>query len=399
MFPSDGPPYTMLSEPAITEELIRTSSATTVGRTSSVSFQACTNPDDRSQDRHVIHDINVQGGTWKLRAIFDGHGGHEVADFLVQVLAPDIEKRLFSLGPKLSTIPPGEISTLLADAIQAVDDTILRNTLALFPNVEAVGKVTPEDVDRIVNQDPVNLLKMHLCMRGSTVLVALLDPENVNLWVASVGDCQAFVGWKTEAGHYEAKVLSSNHNAADPAEAERIRKEHPEETECIHEDRVIGSIAVTRAIGDFLFKLPRSYTEMVFQHVRPGFRFSRPLAAFLQRNLTPPYLCAKADVQHLKLTPGKEGVLILCSDGLTDAYYSSSMTDARLTELGSKLVQLVENGALGSGGDDDVNLSLVLLRHALGGDNLEKLSRNLTSEAASKWMDDITVVVEKLTEK
>jgi pyruvate dehydrogenase phosphatase len=29
------------------------------------------------------------------------------------------------------------------------------------------------------------------CMRGSTAIVSLLDPNRINLWVANLGDCQA----------------------------------------------------------------------------------------------------------------------------------------------------------------------------------------------------------------
>lgn len=45
---------------------------------------------------------------------------------------------------------------------------------------------------------------------------------------------------------WDVLVLSGNHNGADPAEAERIRREHPGEDECVLDDRVLGAIAVTR---------------------------------------------------------------------------------------------------------------------------------------------------------
>lgn len=47
-------------------------------------------------------------------------------------------------------------------------------------------------------------------------------------------------------GHWEALRLSSYHNGTDQSEKERIMEEHPGETECIVDDRVLGAIAVTR---------------------------------------------------------------------------------------------------------------------------------------------------------
>lgn len=54
------------------------------------------------------------------------------------------------------------------------------------------------------------------------------------------------LGVKRSDGKWDASVTSSNHNGADKEEMERIRSEHPGEPECILDDRVLGSIAVTR---------------------------------------------------------------------------------------------------------------------------------------------------------
>lgn len=41
------------------------------------------------------------------------------------------------------------------------------------------------------------------------------------------------------------------------------------------------------------------------------------------------------------------------------------------------------------------NLALRLLRDAVGGDDTELVSRNLTLEMEDKWMDDITILVQR----
>jgi hypothetical protein len=56
----------------------------------------------------------------------------------------------------------------------------------------------------------------------------------------------AVLGVKQSNGTWDATILSVNHNGMDPAEAARIRKEHPGESECVKSGRVLGAIAVTR---------------------------------------------------------------------------------------------------------------------------------------------------------
>ena len=41
-------------------------------------------------------------------------------------------------------------------------------------------------------------------------------------------------------------TLSNQHNAFNEVEADRVRKEHPNEEECIHESRTLGLITLTR---------------------------------------------------------------------------------------------------------------------------------------------------------
>lgn len=79
-------------------------------------------------------------------------------------------------------------------AIQAVDDEILAQMLALFPgggSSEALEKLSDDDIRAIINDGGPNLHKVHLCMRGTTVVVSLVDPEAKDLWIASLGDSVA----------------------------------------------------------------------------------------------------------------------------------------------------------------------------------------------------------------
>jgi pyruvate dehydrogenase phosphatase len=148
------------------------------------------------------------------------------------------------------------------------------------------------------------------------------------------------------------------------------------------------------AIGDHLFKLPTIYTERVFLNAKAGFQISNKISDFIDRNLTPPYISSQADVRHTEIT-FDEGYLILCTDGLLDLCEGS---DLDLDQTADGWVQLVaKRGQLeGNGPHVGPNLALCILRDALGGDDHEKVSRQMTVEMTGRWMDDTTILVQNL---
>lgn len=64
--------YTLLPEPLLSSELQRLSFAASFDDTDAVTFQPCPSPEFASQDRYVVRNLALPGGTWRLRAIFDG---------------------------------------------------------------------------------------------------------------------------------------------------------------------------------------------------------------------------------------------------------------------------------------------------------------------------------------
>lgn len=87
-----------------------------------------------------------------------------------------------------STFTPEVIANALKSSIELFDKSLSDDLLAILPsNLEDLND---EDAEKIVN-DEKNAQVILRCMRGSTVLVALIDPGKQNLWVANLGDCQA----------------------------------------------------------------------------------------------------------------------------------------------------------------------------------------------------------------
>lgn len=91
----------------------------------------------------------------------------------------------------------------------------------------------------------------------------------------------------------------------------------------------------------------------------------------------------------------QEFFLILCSDGLLDLYdnVDASLSESELAQrwiriVGSSLKRRREQGL-------PKNLAFDLLRDAIGGDDIDLVSRNLTLEMDDKWIDDVTVLVHR----
>ena len=124
---------------------------------------------------------------------------------------------------------------------------------------------------------------------------------------------------------------------------------------------------------------------------------SLPQAAeYASRILTPPYVSNVPEVFHYSLDPSKQDViLILSSDGLQDLYDNH---DIQLSEqqMADRWVRIVGRRTR-SAKDVDLqsNLALRLLRDAIGGNNVELVSRNLTLEMEDKWIDDVTILVQR----
>jgi pyruvate dehydrogenase phosphatase len=90
---------------------------------------------------------------------------------------------------------PESISDLFTKAILAFDDAIAHDVLDLFGgSVDNLVNYTDAEIQDTINdqhEGGENWRKARLCMYGTTALVALVDPDHKDLWVANLGDCQA----------------------------------------------------------------------------------------------------------------------------------------------------------------------------------------------------------------
>lgn len=371
--------------------------------------------------------LPIPGALQVLTRIRLGHAGHETVDFACEQLPAIVRNNLAACLSHPDVDPLSNVPDVLRQSIASFDELIAADLLHLFPDPQALKRFSDSDLRSIINDKGRNSAAIYRCMSGSTVLLSLLDPARSHLWVATLGDSQAgaspcrprlprpdinntVLGYKLADGSLRTKLLSSFHNGYEKAEVNRIREEHPGESECILHDRVLGAIAVTRgmssnhyftvidplsratAVGDFIFKLPRDYADRVFKNTELGFNLSSRPEEFLKRNLTPPYLSNRAHVVHVDLSTlqATDAHMIMCSDGLLDIYDDKGFDLDDMIPVWSDIV------VSGKQRDAKQNLALLLLRESIGGQDLEKISQTMTVDLDFRWMDDTTILVQRL---
>lgn len=199
-----GQTYTLLAEPQVSEELTRLANPHSIGKTDVVSIQPCPTPTERSQDRFVVADWELSDGTWRFQACellrcgpysqltrsgLDGHAGHNTVDHVAATL-PGLVHDALVAGLAAGPLGAADVSSVLRKTIAEIDARIGEELLDLFHGgPEAIAALSDDEITSVINSAP-NSAKVLRCMRGSTVLVALIGP-NLDLWVASLGDCQA----------------------------------------------------------------------------------------------------------------------------------------------------------------------------------------------------------------
>lgn len=138
------------------------------------------------------------------------------------------------------------------------------------------------------------------------------------LYVANAGDSKAALLRKTADGYVRVKV-SKTFNANKKYEQERLRKEHPGETDIVVCKRggegacyVKGNLMPSRAFGDLRLK----HAEFNFHNysLELGYRKPHP-----RQNYSGNYISHVPDVQVFDLTE-EDKYLVLASDGLWDEF-------------------------------------------------------------------------------
>ncbi|KAL5488326.1 hypothetical protein ACEPAI_6434 [Sanghuangporus weigelae] len=408
-----------------------------------LSFQPCATA--RCQDRYIIEQFVVSGTgneLWTLTGVFDGElmtptvpfppawistdkrllplsilivKGHlgeatveHVAHHLPVIVQEFLAEAVSNRGPACLK-DPAVVSATLKRAFISFDRDIANDVLELFPGGIASLERLSDDYIRSVINDYSNGLqnykKVQLNMYGTTALLALVDPLQENLWIANLGDCQAVLASRAPSGRWVGELLTQVHNGTNLLEVERVRREHPNEPDCVRNGRILGTIAPFRCIGDQPFKQPAAFTSRILFNLDAGKEnvdSSRAAwAQLIDRIRTPPYLSADPDVAHFRLNRGSNALigvpsqfLVLCTDGLPDLLetippqgYPQYYVDAVIPP-GTRNEQASFH--------IDNNIALRILKKALGGEDNNAVSQMISLQSDQPWLDDVTIIVQIL---
>ncbi|KAL1923635.1 uncharacterized protein VTP21DRAFT_8615 [Calcarisporiella thermophila] len=357
--------------------------------------------DDHSQT--VVSMPN--GGQKLLLSVFDGHGGWNCSKWLSRRLGHEVGTALVTAEQNASNKNRVDVITeTIQQTFLKVDDEIVNKAAE---HVLADKNMTPADAT-------ATLLP---ALSGSCAIMAYLDSETDDLFVACTGDSRAVLGVKD--GKWKAVALSEDQTGRNESEKKRMQAEHPgEEKTVISRGRVLGFLEPTRAFGDATYKWSLKVQEQLFDRFFPN-RRSVP-SAFS----TPPYVTAKPVVTHHKITD-KVKFLVLATDGLwdkltneqvveliggyldgyrgnrVDSTYGANQEETKTSTNSSPNTATPHNPMVNEDRPPkyfayvDNNAATHLIRNALGGADEERVAITLSipSPMSRKFRDDITVTV------
>ncbi|KAJ6475222.1 phosphatase 2C-like domain-containing protein [Mycena vitilis] len=391
----EGPwTFRVLPEPFLTAELKRLACPQSSRKVDSLSFQPCPPHVHQNQDRFVVEEWNFSSGIWQFNSIFDGHVNHDTVDYVAETLPRKLKQNLSAALRELGNrqISPDHVSQILRDSIVQLDDFITSKFLDVFPrDLRRLGRMSDEEVQNIFRHDSTGRSRREAarCIGGTTLILSLTDPHEKNVWVANLGgNCSFFLGLRHHSGAWTGTLVNQLHAGHVNREAQRIKAEHPQERDSIKNGRVLGFLEPTRAIGDIWLKIPSLYTSRIFSNFDQEWISQTTLRQCAARISTPPYVSNIPDIYHRDL-PSRPWFLILCSDGLPSAESYDGMDTFATTRIWTELVGRVLDS------QPTVNIALSLLRAAIGGQDERKVSRSLTVEMEERWMDDVSISIQR----
>ena len=214
-----------------------------------------------------MEDISLMGelpSGSRYYAVFDGHGGEEVAIFAA--------RNLFHFLQNLDSPPSTE---QIAHAFALTDGRLQTHGEELINCARNPKKKrSPShsmqmlEMRRDYPEMPLMEINSRLIARDTGAVASVAFVHDLKLTVATLGDCQAFVARRDPDGNLLAIDLQSRiHQLGDIEESSRVREAGLE----VSGDplRIQGSLAVSRAIGDLRFKLQERDGAFLPAHMQP----------------------------------------------------------------------------------------------------------------------------------
>ncbi|KAF7332439.1 PPM-type phosphatase domain-containing protein [Mycena kentingensis (nom. inval.)] len=340
---------------------------------------------NRGEDRTVV--LPFEHGT--LVAIFDGHYSDQLSDFASRYL-PRAVADAFNPTSDLA-----EVERQLVHIFTYFDQWLLSRVTKRFDDANWLDKKW-DNRDAVYDMigwgvDDPEFIEARRAVVGTTVLVGIIDKAKEHVWVVSLGDSNAVRG-RMEGERMVPLVMNELHNCWNEDEVRRLLKEHPGERQVVHDNHVLGALAVTRALGDHQMKTDIALADRIL-----GWLYPSPISLALfgewkcNGNLTPPYLSATPSVRKFDLKPGD--VLVFASDGLADSLDwlpqsadPAEAWDVILGFLTGHVDPRLGHDIIPLSDAQDTNNARLLVENVLHGSDESKKAR-----LSDKYIDDISV--------
>lgn len=266
---------------------------------------------------------------------------------------------------------------------EKVEDGLRESLINLDNKISQLGLEEVKNVLSGQTMNPDRKAKIMTAIEGACALTTMVRREDI--FVANTGDCRVVLGQNEGQGKWKALPLSTDQNAQNPDEVNRLLKAHPgEEDALVLGGRVLGNLMPFRTFGDVDFKWERKYLEKLMQ--------------MPYNYKTPPYVTAEPVMSRHKFEKGDK-FLILATDGFWERVsneQSVNMVGHILShsQSGKKTLSGRKADIPGNPCCEDVNIATELLWMALGG-NDAKVSAllKLDPQISRMYRDDITIMV------
>ncbi|KAJ6624085.1 phosphatase 2C-like domain-containing protein [Mycena sp. CBHHK59/15] len=336
----------------------------------------------KNEDRTAV--FQFEHGT--IIAIFDGHYSSELSEFASKTLPLMLSERIEENV---------DVEAVMTQTIEEFDRSLLSKVTELFdPDEDWSGErwLDRGNIHEVIGygQQDVQFRAGRRAIVGATALIGFIDKEREQLWVASLGDSDAVCG-RMKNGKWIPTILSDRHNCKNMKEVDRLGREHPNEQNLVVGNRILGLLAVTRALGDHQFKAPFFLASRVMSYFYPSYILDIAFEDWERDgHLNPPYLSSTPVVCRHDLLPGD--MLVFASDGLRDSM-DPQIPEADRWDIIISLANGADHVQLGHPciqPMDGDNAAERVIKNVLFGTDIEKMAKEL-DDACER--DDISVVV------
>lgn len=235
-------------------------------------------------------------------AVFDGHGGDECSNYLVDALPHHIRQAMYADREQLRAAIEASRTSARGEQSEDAASEFMRKILK--------GAYLKTDKEFITPKTAPQ--------SGSTAATVILLGRR--LFAANVGDSRVVLC----RGGGQCVELTSDHKPSRPDEAARVRAAGG----FILHKRVMGELAITRAFGDKSFKMGiKAMLEDEADELTRGLHENDQA-----KDLTAPLVSAEPEIASMVLSHNDEFLLLAC-DGLFDVFRSQDAIALARQEL------------------------------------------------------------------